>query len=106
MNTATGDLNQTRQTLLNRLKSWDDQASWREFFNLCWRLLHSIARKSGLSEEETQEAYLQHIASRHLPLSGSQVFVGVPSGPKTTLPKASRRHRTAHTTHPATGTAL
>jgi len=27
------DLIPTRQTLLSRLKDWQDQASWREFFD-------------------------------------------------------------------------
>ena len=32
----------TRQTLLSRLKNWDDQSSWREFFNLYWRLIYGV----------------------------------------------------------------
>lgn len=45
----------TRQSLLVRLKDWDDQESWREFFELYWRLLHATALKAGLFEVEAQE---------------------------------------------------
>jgi len=30
----------TRQSLLGRLKDWEDQASWREFFDTYWRLIY------------------------------------------------------------------
>jgi len=46
----------TRQSLLSRLKDWDDQESWREFFDRYWRLIYSVARKAGLTEMEAQEA--------------------------------------------------
>ena len=45
----------TRRTLLSRLKNWNDQESWREFFNTYWRLIFSVARQAGLSESEAQE---------------------------------------------------
>ena len=45
----------TRQTLLSRLKNWEDQSSWREFFNLYWRLIYGVARQAGLSDGEAQE---------------------------------------------------
>jgi RNA polymerase sigma factor (sigma-70 family) len=40
---------------LRRLKDWDDQASWEEFFNLYWRLIYSVACQAGLSDEEAQD---------------------------------------------------
>src|SRR3954470_23344124 len=46
----------TRQSLLIRLKDWDDKESWRDFFDRYWRLIYSVARKSGLTEMEAQEA--------------------------------------------------
>src|ERR1041384_7214024 len=46
----------TRQTLLCRLKNWDDQESWREFFETYWKLIYSAALKSGLNHEEAEEA--------------------------------------------------
>jgi RNA polymerase sigma factor (sigma-70 family) len=45
----------TRQSLLQRLKRWDDQESWRDFFNQYWRLLYSTAIKAGLSDSEAQD---------------------------------------------------
>ena len=46
----------TRQSLLTRLKSWDDQESWREFFDTYWNLIYGLALKSGLTEAEAQDA--------------------------------------------------
>lgn len=51
----------TRQTLLSRLKNWDDQSSWREFFNLYWRLIYGVARQAGLSETEAQDVVQETI---------------------------------------------
>ena len=45
----------TRQSLLQRLKRWDDQESWRDFFNQYWRLLYSTAIKAGLSDSAAQD---------------------------------------------------
>ena len=49
------DLMPTRWTLVDRLKNWDDQESWKEFFDCYWRLIYSVALKAGLSETEAQE---------------------------------------------------
>jgi RNA polymerase sigma-70 factor (ECF subfamily) len=45
----------TRRTLLSRLRNLDDQESWRTFFDLYWRLLYNVARKSGLDDIGAQE---------------------------------------------------
>jgi RNA polymerase sigma factor (sigma-70 family) len=45
----------TRRTLLSRLRNLDDQESWRTFFNIYWRLLYNVARKSGLDDSSAQE---------------------------------------------------
>jgi RNA polymerase sigma factor (sigma-70 family) len=45
----------TRQSLLSRLKNWDDQQSWQEFFDTYWRLIYGFARKWGLSDAEAQD---------------------------------------------------
>jgi hypothetical protein len=42
----------TRDSLLSRLKHWDDDASWQDFFQTSWRLL-SLA-SSGLGELTTR----------------------------------------------------
>jgi len=53
----------TRQTLLSKLKNWDDQSSWREFFNLYWRLIYGVARQAGLSEVEAQDVVQETIVT-------------------------------------------
>jgi len=45
----------TRYSLLSRLQNWDDQDSWKIFFDTYWRLIYSIARKSGLTDAEAQD---------------------------------------------------
>lgn len=45
----------TRQSLLSRLKDWDDRASWQDFFDTYWRLIYGTARKAGLSDSESQD---------------------------------------------------
>jgi RNA polymerase sigma factor (sigma-70 family) len=45
----------TRGSLLSRLQDWQDDRSWRDFFDTYWRLIHSTALKAGLSHEEAQE---------------------------------------------------
>jgi len=45
----------TRWTLIKRLKNWDDQESWREFFEIYWKLIFGVATKAGLNHDEAQE---------------------------------------------------
>lgn len=45
----------TRQSLLSRLRVWDDRDSWEEFFNTYWKLIYNVALKSGLTEPEAQD---------------------------------------------------
>jgi RNA polymerase sigma-70 factor (ECF subfamily) len=45
----------TRKSLLTRLKNWDDQEGWRVFFDTYWRLIYSVAIKSGFSDTEAQD---------------------------------------------------
>jgi RNA polymerase sigma factor (sigma-70 family) len=53
----------TRQSLLSRLKDWDDQESWRDFFNTYWKLIYGVALKAGLSESEAQEVVQETVLS-------------------------------------------
>lgn len=46
----------TRRSLINRLKDWEDEASWREFLDLYGRLIFHLARRSGLDVQEAEEA--------------------------------------------------
>jgi RNA polymerase sigma factor (sigma-70 family) len=45
----------TRRSLLSRLKRWDDQESWQDFFNTYWKLVYGVATKAGLSDSEAQD---------------------------------------------------
>ena len=45
----------TRATLIHRLKNWQDQASWQDFFDTYWKLIYGLARKFGLNEEDAQD---------------------------------------------------
>jgi RNA polymerase sigma factor (sigma-70 family) len=64
-----GDIIPTRRSLLSRLKNWDDQESWREFFNTYWKLLFNVARKSGLSDAEAEDVVQETIiaVARQMP---------------------------------------
>ena len=45
----------TRKSLLGRLRNWEDQESWRTFFDTYWRLIYNFALHRGLGHEEAQE---------------------------------------------------
>ena len=45
----------TRTSLLRRLKKWEDQESWRDFFDTYWKLIYSAAVKAGLNDAEAQD---------------------------------------------------
>jgi len=53
--TPTDSFLPTRRSLLTRLKDWDDEGAWREFFDTYWRLIYSVARRAGLGEAEAQD---------------------------------------------------
>jgi RNA polymerase sigma factor (sigma-70 family) len=45
----------TRRSLLSRLKESNAQESWRQFFDMYWRLIYTTALSAGLSDWEAQE---------------------------------------------------
>lgn len=49
------DLIPTRYSLLSRLQNWDDQESWKDFFDTYWRLIYNAAISSGLNAAEAQD---------------------------------------------------
>jgi RNA polymerase sigma-70 factor (ECF subfamily) len=49
--------------LLSRLQNWDDQDSWKIFFDTYWRLIYSTALRSGLTETEAQDVVQETIIS-------------------------------------------
>jgi len=46
---------QTRPSLLNRLKSGDDDASWQEFYRVYGKLVRDFAIQAGLTDTEADE---------------------------------------------------
>jgi RNA polymerase sigma factor (sigma-70 family) len=58
-----GEIIPTRQSLLNRLKDWEDDESWREFFGIYRKLLFSFALKAGLSNQESEEVVQETVIS-------------------------------------------
>ncbi len=53
----------TRRSLLGRLKDWQDDRSWQDFFETYWRLIYATARKEGLSDAEAQEVVQETVLS-------------------------------------------
>ena len=53
----------TRWSLIGRLKNWDDQESWREFFETYWRLIYGVAVKAGLTHTEAEEVVQETVVS-------------------------------------------
>ena len=53
----------TRRSLLSRLKDWDNQDSWREFFNTYWRLIYDFAVKAGLDDADAQDVVQETVIS-------------------------------------------
>ncbi len=45
----------TRRTLLSRLRQWNDDASWQEFFDSYWKLIYGVCRRSDLDDRQAQE---------------------------------------------------
>ena len=59
----------TCASLITRLRNWQDQLSWNEFFNTYWRLIYGVARKAGLSDDEAQDVVQETLISvaKHMP---------------------------------------
>jgi RNA polymerase sigma-70 factor (ECF subfamily) len=66
---AADELIPTRQSLLSRLKDWQDQESWRLFFDTYWKLIYMAATRAGLSDAEAQDVVQDTIlaVSRNIP---------------------------------------
>lgn len=61
MTSLVNDPIPTRYSLLSRLQDWDDQTSWKEFFDTYWRLIYAVALKSGLTEAEAKDVVQETI---------------------------------------------
>ena len=66
------DLLPTRQSLLSRLKDWNDQESWRQFFDTYWRLIYRAAVKAGLNPDEAHDVVQETVLSVAKAMPGFQ----------------------------------
>jgi len=59
----------TRATLIQRLKDWQDQSSWQDFFDTYWKLIYGVALKGGLTAVEAQDVVQETMISvaKHMP---------------------------------------
>jgi len=59
----------TRATLIQRLKDWQDQSSWQDFFDTYWKLIYGVAIKGGLTGAEAQDVVQETMISvaKHMP---------------------------------------
>jgi len=53
----------TRQSLLERMKNWEDQKSWQDFFYTYWKLIYGVARQAGLTDAEAQDVVQETVFS-------------------------------------------
>jgi RNA polymerase sigma-70 factor (ECF subfamily) len=69
MGQAMDELIPTRATLIQRLKDWQDQSSWQDFFDTYWKLIYSVAIKGGLTATEAQDVVQETMISvaKHMP---------------------------------------
>ena len=63
MRPSLDELLPTRESLLSRLRDWDDHESWREFFDAYWRLIHGLAMKCGVTDSEAQDVVQETMLS-------------------------------------------
>jgi RNA polymerase sigma-70 factor (ECF subfamily) len=69
MEDSADELIPTRATLIQRLKNWQDQPSWQEFFETYWHLIYGVSTKRGLTNSEAQEVVQETMicVARHMP---------------------------------------
>src|SRR5260221_282977 len=69
MNTEPENYLPTRESLLIRLRNWGDEASWKDFFETYWKLIYSVARRTGMNDVEAQDVVQETIITvvRKLP---------------------------------------
>src|SRR5438477_1407960 len=53
----------TRQSLLQRLRNWQDERGWHEFFDTYWKLIYRVAHQAGLSDAEAQDVVQETVIS-------------------------------------------
>jgi RNA polymerase sigma factor (sigma-70 family) len=68
----------TRASLIRRLKNWQDDASWQDFFRVYWKLIYGIARKAGLADDEAQDVVQETLiaVAKHMPTFNYDPTIG------------------------------
>lgn len=56
-------MQETRSTLLERLKDLEDESSWRVFFDSYAKIIHGVAVKSGLQPQDAQDVVQETVVS-------------------------------------------
>ena len=64
MSDLSAELIPTRATLIQRLKNWQDQASWQDFFDIYSPLIYGVARKRGLTISEAEDVVQETLLAR------------------------------------------
>ena len=69
MREPADELIPTCASLLHRLKDWRDETSWRQFFDTYWKLIYTVARRSGLDDAEAQDVVQETMVAvaKHMP---------------------------------------
>jgi RNA polymerase sigma factor (sigma-70 family) len=63
MREHANELIPTRRSLLSRLRRWDDQDSWKDFFDTYWKFIYNVAINARLSDAEAQEVVQETVIS-------------------------------------------
>src|SRR5438309_8508414 len=71
--TGADELIPTRHSLLRRVKNWEDQASWEEFFKIYWKLIYGVAIKAGLTDAEAQDVVQETIMNAAKNIKGFEI---------------------------------
>lgn len=53
----------TRSSLIHRLRNWEDHGSWQSFFDTYWKLIYSVALKSGLTDQESRDVVQETVVA-------------------------------------------
>ena len=53
----------TRKSLIARLDNWEDQRAWEDFYKTYWKLIYSVAIKSGLRPDEASDCVQETVLS-------------------------------------------
>src|SRR5687767_14264973 len=72
MDIAIVDPNPTRSSLLQRLKNWEDQESWKSFLQTYCSLIRNLAIRSGLPEADAKDLLQENMLSVAKELPGFQ----------------------------------